>query len=460
MTVLNLQVDKGIDDAHEYTNGVMDLASFNITFGHVGVGRHCGFRFTGVSGLSGSTIDAATLTFRAAVSDSGGFVGDWYADDRVDPPSFTSTTNDLTNRTRTTATCEGDGSDFGSWSASQDETFVGPGIGIKGIIQELADDYDPAEIALLHIYASGSGERILTSYNGASSTAPKLSITFTEGGPTPVTGQASLTGIGTLAAVAGLTLVADAALSGVGSLAAAGTIGVIQTGAAVLSGVGSLTPGTPVLTLVGQASFLGEGSLVAVGERGALGQVALAGMGNVSAIGEVVGLLEGRADLAGVGSLAAVGQRIVTGQAVLTGAGAMSATGVLVLTGIAVLSGVGSLAAIGESGAILYTQMGKRVTEFDASVDYPPDTLFYFEANMEVLFGTNKTAAARLYIVGPSDIGEVAGSEVLIPGPGPEWERSGSFSLPSGVRRYRIEYGGTSGGIYKPHGAAVRVVSS
>lgn len=460
MTVLNLQVGAGTDDAFEYTNGVMDLTGFNIAFGHIGIGRHCGFRFTGVSGIFQSTIDAATLTFRASFSDTGNFVGDWYADDRVDPPTFSSTTYDISSRTRTTATCEGDGTDFGDWTALQDETFDGPAPGIKGIIQELADSYDPAEIALLHIYISNSGERYLTSYEGASSTAPKLSLTFTPGGPAPVTGQASLTGVGALAAVAGLTIPGSVALSGVGALAAAGTIGVIQTGAAVLSGVGSLTPGTPILTLAGQASFLGEGSLAAVGERGALGVVALAGVGDMSAIGEIGGTLEGRADLAGVGSLAAVGQRIVTGQAAFAGVGAMSAAGVLVLTGIVTLSGVGLMAVIGESGAILYTQMGKRVYEWDASVDYPLDTLFYFEANLEVLSGVNKTAAARLYIVGPSDVGEVAGSEVLIPGPGPEWERSGSFSLPVGVRRYRVEYGGTSGGVYLPHGAAVRVVSS
>lgn len=458
MTVLSLQVDDGNDDAFEYTNGVMDLSAFNIVMGHISIGRHSGYRFTGVTGLGGSTVTAATLTFRAAFGDTGNFVGDWYADDRVDPPAFTSATDDITNRTRTSATCEGDGVDFGDWTAGADETFNGPAPGIMGIIQELADSYDPGEIALLHIYGSSYGERVVSSYESSSSTAPKLGLTFTPGGPSPVTGQASLIGAGSLAAVAGLTTVASAVLSGVGSVVAAGTTGAIRTGAAVLSGVGSLTPGTPVLTLVGQASFLGEGSLVAVGERGALGAVALAGVGDMSAIGEIGGTLEGRADLAGVGSLAAIAQRIVAGQVAFAGAGSMSATGALVLTGVVTLAGVGTLTAIGESGAILYTQMGKRVYEFDASVDYPPDTLFYFEATLEVLVGANKTAAARLYNV--TDAGEVVGSELLIPGPGPAWDRSSSFSLPSGVKRYRIEYGGTSGGEYKPHGAALRVESS
>jgi hypothetical protein len=277
-------------------------------------------------------------------------------------------------------------------------------------------------------------------------------------GVAAVSGAAVMSGEGSMSAVAAMVLSGSAALIGVGAVVAAGNIGSILTGAAVMSGVGSLTPGTPALTYAGQVSFSGEGSLAAVGERGALGAAVLSGVGSMAAIGEIGGTLEGRAVLSGVGSMSAVAERIVTGQAVLTGVGSMTPLGVLVVVGAAALAGVGSLTALGESGAIVYTQLGNRVTEWDAAIDYPPDTLFFFEATLEVLSGVNKTAAARLYNV--TDAGEVTGSEVLIPGPGPSWQRSSSFSLPAGVKRYRIEYGGTSGGIYKPHGAAVRAVSA
>lgn len=184
-TTLNLQVGVSADDAEEtVSSGSMSLTNTNIRIGDLSVDRHAGFRFTGVSGLSGATIDSATLTFRANVSDSGAFVGDWFAHDVEAPGTFTSTNSNISDtgqRPRTTATCEGDGSDFGNWTGGSDETFDGPAPGIKGIVQELADSYDPSAIALLHILTSGGGERIARAYDGDTALAAKLTINFTGG---------------------------------------------------------------------------------------------------------------------------------------------------------------------------------------------------------------------------------------------------------------------------------------
>jgi hypothetical protein len=456
MTVLNLQIGASTDDAFEYANGVMDLTAGTIIFGHIGIGRHCGLRFTGVSGLSGATIDEATLTFRSEANDSTNFIGDWYADDREDPPAFTSTTYDISSRTRTTATCEGDGSDFGNWTNGQDETFEGPAPGIKGIIQELADSYDPAEIALLHIYTSSLGERLFKSYNQSSSLAPKLAITYTAGGPPPVTGQVSFAGIGALSAAAGLTIPASVAFGGVGLMSAEGTIGVIHEGAVIFSGVGELSIGTPVLTLSGQVSMLGVGFLSAIGERIQAGVVSFAGVGSMSAIGEIGGLLEGRVSMEGVGSLSAIGHRVVTGQVSMVGVGALSALGIVTMVASVSMSGIGSMSAVGQSGEILYTRIGTRTFEIDTS-DYPPGSLYTLESNMESE-GVGAVAVVRLYNITLEEA--VLGSELSIPGPGPGWARSSPFSLPSGVKTYRIEYGGVSGALYVPGGAAVRIHKS
>lgn len=182
-TTLNLQVSSSFDDAYEAVSdgGVLNTPT-TLRFGSGSVPRHNGMRFVGVSGMSGVTVDSAVLTFRPFASDSGDFIGDWFADDREAPTEFITTTSNISNRTRTTATQEGDGSDFGNWTNNSPVTFTGDATGIKGILQELADSYDPSEIVLMHIYASGDGERMLDSYNGSSADAPKLDITFTAGG--------------------------------------------------------------------------------------------------------------------------------------------------------------------------------------------------------------------------------------------------------------------------------------
>ena len=186
MTTLNLQVDASADDAVESSTGVITLDGIGVFIGGFLAGYHSGFRFTGVSGLSGSTIDAATLTFRANITDTGDFVGDWYAHDAEAPGTFTTTASNISDtgqRPRTTATCEGDGTDFGNWTDDSDHTFTGDGVNtIKGIIQELADSYDPSAIALLHIFTSGTGERVASSWDHATDPAPKLDITYTAGG--------------------------------------------------------------------------------------------------------------------------------------------------------------------------------------------------------------------------------------------------------------------------------------
>lgn len=184
MATLALQVNASTDDASESGGGSMfTTASYFVLGSHFVV--HSGARFTGVSGLSGATINTAVLTFRAYASGSGPFVADWYADDRVDPPTFGGGAgNTITSRTRTTATCEGDGGDYQNWTVGQDFTFDGitPASDtdtIADIIQELADSYDPGEIALLSIWSSGAGERLAVTYNNTPATAPKLAIDFT-----------------------------------------------------------------------------------------------------------------------------------------------------------------------------------------------------------------------------------------------------------------------------------------
>ncbi len=179
-TTLNLQVGASTDDAEESVgDGSMALDGIVERFGDFFLTRHVGLRFTGVSGLSGDTVDSAVLTFLPSNTDAPNFVADWFADDLEAPGTFTTTTSDISDRTTTTTTQEGDGTDFTNWTDNVEETFEGDGDGIQGIVQELADSHDPSTIVLLHLYTSGNGQRVCDSYDGATEDAPKLDITHT-----------------------------------------------------------------------------------------------------------------------------------------------------------------------------------------------------------------------------------------------------------------------------------------
>ena len=187
-TTLNLQVGASSDDARELvSDGTMTLVVADTAFGSpFGGPFHQGLRWTGVSGLSGSTIDSAVLTFRANATDSGDFVANWFAHDVESPGTFTTTASNISDtaqRPRTTATVGGDGSDFGNWTSGNDETFTGDGVNtIADIIQELADSFDPTEIVLIHIYTSGTGEREADAFDAAGENSARLDIDFTEPG--------------------------------------------------------------------------------------------------------------------------------------------------------------------------------------------------------------------------------------------------------------------------------------
>ena len=179
---LNLQVGVSSDDARQ-AGSTMLLTGVSLPHGDVSGGEYNpGYRFTGVSGLSGMTINSATLTFKAATTNSGNMIGDWYAHDAEAPGTFTTASNNITSRPRTTATSEGDGVDFGNWTVNNNYTFTGDGVNtIADIIQELADSYDPSTIALLWIVSASptNAERRVTSYDTSSSNAAKLDIDYT-----------------------------------------------------------------------------------------------------------------------------------------------------------------------------------------------------------------------------------------------------------------------------------------
>ncbi len=176
-TTLNLQVGAGpggsgaddgrSDDSPAYTNSGTVLAVGRGSFGNPVIDAW--YRFTGVSGLSGATIGSADFSPYERLSQAA-CETNVYADDQI-APSAPTTQGDHSGRTRTTAFTAADG----------DPGAAGfHAVAIIGVIQEIADSYDPSTIQILHDNdkASGEGVRNTYSYEEDTTFAAKLDITY------------------------------------------------------------------------------------------------------------------------------------------------------------------------------------------------------------------------------------------------------------------------------------------
>lgn len=104
MATLNLQVAASSDDATEETTGSMYLTETLLYLNTQD--RWSGIRLNNVTIPQGSTINSATLKISvgSATYDDAHFTV--FCEDHDDAPTFTTATNDITNRTTTTASIE------------------------------------------------------------------------------------------------------------------------------------------------------------------------------------------------------------------------------------------------------------------------------------------------------------------------------------------------------------------
>ncbi len=175
MTTLNLQVGASADDGQSHSGGGYTNSGVSLVCGQyfslVWITWH---RFTGVSGLSGATIDAADFQLYELISISGALTK-LYADDSEAPTAPTDRT-DHVGKTRTTAGVDWDGDPgAGGFNSAPD---------IKTIIQELADDYDPSAIQILHDDDGSADDNYnnCNTYDSDTTEAAKLDIDYTPAG--------------------------------------------------------------------------------------------------------------------------------------------------------------------------------------------------------------------------------------------------------------------------------------
>jgi hypothetical protein len=121
-------------------------------------------------------------------------------------------------------------------------------------------------------------------------------------------GSATMSGAGTLAAIAHVTHKASATMAGIGTLGAKGAY--LRKGSATMAGTGSLAAAGTVITTYkqGSATMSGEGSLAAAAHITRAGTATMAGAGSLSAAATVITAgVYGKATFSGTGSLAVSG---------------------------------------------------------------------------------------------------------------------------------------------------------
>lgn len=169
MTTLNLQVSASSDDARE-NSGTVGLTAPSINAS--GTNQKLGFRVDNVTIDQGETVIQALLSLYVTSTDNDTPNGATiYGDDSDDAATFSTSTNNLSSRTTTTASVTWSGSNIGSGWAALDVT---------AIVQEIIDrpGWASGNAIAFVLYGVSGMALTITTYDGNPSQAAKLDIEY------------------------------------------------------------------------------------------------------------------------------------------------------------------------------------------------------------------------------------------------------------------------------------------
>lgn len=481
MATLALQVGASSDDASQSGSGSMFL-----TGSYVPIGNYYGLigaiRFTGASGLSGSTINTATLTFIARADDIGTFQADWYAEDNETPLTFASASNDITNRTLTTTSTESDGADYGNWVNTTEYTFDGSLSDtntLAEVIQELADDYDPGEIVLINILTSGLGERLFASYDFNVASAAKLDIDYTA-----ATGDFTATPDPVAVPIA-LPVPSIAAGPVTATPDPVALLVQVPIPSAVIGGI-TATPDpvvVPIVVPTPQAIVTATPDPITIPIVIPIPGVVAPGADITVTPDPVVIGLAVPAPTVVIGGVTATPDPVTVPIAVPTPQVNVTATPSPVAIPLVVLAPsvtIGGVTATPDPVAIPIViplpsilgggeqfvpwgiwdgdaQTWLGIEQFADPADFAPGSVFRLHVGM---YTSAVGAPIKAYLYNVTDGLKVVGSDITGTAIVYEVLRSGTFNLDSGLKKYRLEFGGNSGGVFYSHGGKVLAESS
>ncbi|HYN87039.1 MAG TPA: FG-GAP-like repeat-containing protein [Ardenticatenaceae bacterium] len=245
-TTVRVRVAEGVDDAEERAgDGAMTLHSGDLELvddsGYNGA-QTVGLRFRSVAVPRGATITRAFIEFESDEIDSGATSLLFYGEASDRPAAFSYGSEDISSRSRTTASVRWE--DVPAWTAvgSRQRT-----IDLSPIVQEIVNRSGWASGNPLAFIVTGSGERTAKAYETAAEAAPLLHIEYTTGPRATATG----TGVPTATSGPGLTPTVTptgSATTGVPTSTATGTSPATGTSTVTPMGTGTSLPtptGTP-----------------------------------------------------------------------------------------------------------------------------------------------------------------------------------------------------------------------
>ena len=174
MAIYSASIAASTDDADQ-ASGTVDLTGTTINVN--GTGQYAGLRFLNVTIPNAATINSATLDVEIVSTTHDDPDLTIFGEDTDDATTFTSTSNDISSRTPTTATT--------TWTATSIGTGVKTSPSIAAIIQEIVNR--PGWVSgndiniLMNGRSSASFFRIRT-INAGSGSPATLNIDYTAGG--------------------------------------------------------------------------------------------------------------------------------------------------------------------------------------------------------------------------------------------------------------------------------------
>ena len=163
------RISSRYDDAEEASNGDMYRTSSDLDLGE----DHVGLRFTNLNIPDGANISEAYITFTAQEDEYGSARVKIYGQDLGNPVTFSSNDDDITDRTKTSASKTWN---IGTWSGNS--TYNTPDI--TDIVEEIVDRGDwSSGNSMVFIIKYEYGDRDAHSYDGSSSKAPLLVVKYT-----------------------------------------------------------------------------------------------------------------------------------------------------------------------------------------------------------------------------------------------------------------------------------------
>lgn len=174
---LTAQVNAGSDDAEQnISGGSMYLTSSDLELIADGSTlQQVGMRFKNIGIPRGSTIVQAYIQFTADVASSTATSLQIYAENHGNPGTFTTGTNNISNRTKTTTSVPWTPA---AWNTAGEEGANQRTPDLSGLVQTLVGRSDWNTNNAMVFMVTGSGHRAAKSYEGSATKAPKLYITY------------------------------------------------------------------------------------------------------------------------------------------------------------------------------------------------------------------------------------------------------------------------------------------